>query len=702
MESEQQHHLISKVVRSRFDTAMNIETNLRGRLRNTTLPKSKGLLPLFEALINSIHALEEAQIPPEQGLIRVVIERASTLFDADTDGRSQGRPATRKIVSFHVIDNGVGFNEANFDSFRTLDTDYKATKGGRGIGRLLWLKAFSRVDVVSRFLNDSEELTQRSFSFTPNGVTDDAVEAAADAAQRETAIHLVGFDPRYRAHSRKTSNAIAKAMVEHCLWYFVRPGGAPRIIVEDQGEEILLDDLFEAHMRSSATPDRIEVKGHRFDLLHVQLRASASAVHSIAYCADDRLVMEEKLAGHIPGLRGPLGDSEDGFVYMCYVSSDLLSDQVRPERNAFEIPTDSGGLFEDTEVGWNDIRSGVISRAAEHLVVHLDQVREHARDRIHDFVSTKAPRYRPILGHLAPNALDIDPEISDNELELTLHREFVGLEEQLLTEGNALMELQSGESADDYSARIESYLQKVEDIKKSDLANYVTHRRVVIDLLAAAIERRPDGRYVREDFIHTLIMPMRTDSTEVLLDNCNLWLVDERLAFHDYLASDTPLSRMPVTGSSSTLEPDLVALNVFDNPILVADSPTPPLASLVVIELKRPMRNDAAEGRERDPIEQAIEYLGRIRQGNVQTAQGRPIPASEDIPGFCYVICDLTPSVVKRCKMHDLTRTSDGMGYFAYKKSYEAYIEVISFGRLVNMAQERNRAFFDKLGLPAS
>jgi len=33
-------------------------------------------------------------------------------------------------------------------------------------------------------------------------------------------------------------------------------------------------------------------------------------------------------------------------------------------------------------------------------------------------------------------------------------------------------------------------------------------------------------------------------------------------------------------------------------------------------------------------------------------------------------------------------------------QSYEAYIEVISFDRLLNAARERNRVFFDKLGLP--
>ena len=114
------------------------------------------------------------------------------------------------------------------------------------------------------------------------------------------------------------------------------------------------------------------------------------------------------------------------------------------------------------------------------------------------------------------------------------------------------------------------------------------------------------------------------------------------------------------------------------------------------------MRNDAAEGEEKDPIEQALGYLDRIRQGNVKTVSGRSIPNSEQIPGFCYVLCDITPTVEKRCKMHDGIRTSDGLGYFFYHKQFGAYVEVISFDRLVNSAKERNRAFFDRLGLPTT
>ena len=47
-----------------------------------------------------------------------------------------------------------------------------------------------------------------------------------------------------------------------------------------------------------------------------------------------------------------------------------------------------------------------------------------------------------------------------------------------------------------------------------------------------------------------------------------------------------------------------------------------------------------------------------------------------------------------------LTPTHDHLGYFGYNPHYRAYLEVVSFDRLVNAAKERNKAFFDELGLP--
>ncbi|MFH4268232.1 ATP-binding protein, partial [Acinetobacter baumannii] len=86
------------------------------------------------------------------------------------------------------------------------------------------------------------------------------------------------------------------------------------------------------------------------------------------------------------------------------------------------------------------------------------------------------------------------------------------------------------------------------------LANYVTHRRVIIDLLQKTIGLLDDGKYAREEMIHELIMPMQKDSSEVFLDSCNLWLIDERLAFHNYLASDKTINAMPISDSASGKE----------------------------------------------------------------------------------------------------------------------------------------------------
>ena len=61
-----------------------MDFDLPGRIKNTKLSASGALLPLFEAVINSIHAVDESP-HPENGDIRVHIERdhAQQSFDAE-------------------------------------------------------------------------------------------------------------------------------------------------------------------------------------------------------------------------------------------------------------------------------------------------------------------------------------------------------------------------------------------------------------------------------------------------------------------------------------------------------------------------------------------------------------------------------------------------------------------------------------------
>lgn len=681
---------------------MSMDTNLAGRLRNTSLPYSHGLAPLFEAVVNSIHAMDEAGLSTSEGRIVVEIVRDSQ-SSLELQDKRPGPDAVPNIISFKVSDNGIGFNELNMKSFMTLDSEHKADIGGRGVGRLLWLKAFDSVNVSSTFANEEGEYESRTFLFDrSSGVSNDHVKPAPETESSSTTVQLNNFKSRYREATHKTTRTIAKNILEHCLWYYVRPGGAPTISVLDKEDQIELDALYEEMVYGKIETSNISIKEEQFELTHVQLRTNVSKNHLVAYGANDRLVKEESLRGKIPGLFGHLHDGDGDFTYACYVSSSFLDDRVRSERTEFDIAENSLGLLEETEISLSDIRTGVYAEITDHMKEYLEENKRLGKARVEEFVSTRAPRYRPILKHISDDDLTVDPEMSDKELDTTLHRHLSDIESKMLEDGHDIMHPKKEENFPDYKKRVSDYLKRAGDMKRSDLANYVSHRKVILDLFAIAVQKKDDGKYSREDIIHNLIMPMGEDSNGVMFESNNLWIIDESLTFHDYLASDKQIKAMPITNSEDQKKPDIVAMNVYDNPMLVAEGDRLPMAAIQVVEIKRPMRKDAGEGEDKDPIEQALGYLNRIRKGEMTTAAGRPIPKSESIPGFCYVLTDITPRVEERCKIHDAIRTSDGLGYFFYHKSFNAYVEIISFDRLVNLAKERNRAFFDKLGLPTN
>lgn len=680
---------------------MAVTTNLRGRLRNTPLPKNRALVPLFEAVVNSLHSIEDATGSPNEGFVKVRVIRSDQTVLELSERSKPGPDPNAEITGFEILDNGIGFTDDNFESFKTLDSGYKSQRGCRGIGRLFWLIAFQGVTVTSNYEAHSGNLMCRRFDFTPDdGVVREAISTVPDNVPRTTTVLLHGFRSPYRETAPKKLQSIARELLEHCLWYFIREGGTPQITLCDDDEQICLDDIYESYMAAEAKTEAIEVKGTPFELIHVRLSTSVSRHHSITYCAANRPVKEDNLAGKITGLSGQLQVNDTPFRYSCFVTSTFLDDHVRPERADFSILDEGSGLFQESEISFSDLRTAILARIEVFLADQLEHNRKRAQQRVEDFAANVNPRYRPILKHIPTPGLDVDPDISDRDLDLALHKVLYDAERHLLDLGHSLMVPRDDEGPDVYKARLQNYLSALEDVKKSDLASYVSHRKVVIDLLEVAIRRNREHKYEREDVVHDLIMPMRKDSNEVPPDRLNLWLIDERLAFHNYLASDVSISSMPISDCDDRKRPDVCALRVWDQPVLLSESAEMPMASITVVEIKRPMRNDAGPGEDDDPIEQALGYLKRIRDGGVTTADGRPIPRSQNIPGFCYVVCDITSTVRGRCELHDATATADGMGYFFFHKTYNSYVEVFSFERLIRGAKERNRAFFATLGLP--
>ncbi|WP_271394488.1 ATP-binding protein [Neomicrococcus lactis] len=679
---------------------MVLTTSLAGRVRNTSLPKSHALLPLLEAIVNAIQAIDARRgDSATPGRINVRVHRdAQAEFDLGQPG--PGRAPMKPIVGFTVEDDGVGFTRQNMSSFETLDSDFKSHLGCRGVGRLLWLKAFDKVTVRSAYEDEGGKLRGRQFRFS----VEREVEHDGDAdgfVRPGTVVILDGFKKAYQQNAPKSVDPIAREVFEHCIWYFLRPGGAPLVTIADDNESVSLADLMGEFVESAMTSSKIEVKGQKFDMLNLRLKTTArNSVPRLHWCAASRVVIEENLSGKVPGLHGKLADkAASEFVYACYLTSDFLDERVRADRTAFDISDRIAGQPLIDDLSLDDIREVVLEEVRTILKAPLESAREQGKKRVHEFVTKRAPRYRPLLAKIEERGITVDPSIKDQDLELQLHRQLQKIESEAFIQGQEIFAEADAEPAEDYAERLAAYLATVSEINQSDLAAYVSRRRTVLVLLGRLIRADKDGKYSREDAIHSLIVPMRTESSEHAADGSNLWIIDERLAFHDYLASDKTLKSMPITGSESTKEPDIVATRLMDSPVLAAEGQKLPLPSIVVVEIKRPMRKDATE--DKNPIQQCLDYVKRIRAGGVVTATGRPIPPTHEPPAFCYIIADLTEKMIERCEISNLRPTHDGLGYFGFNDSAKAYIEVMSFDGLVNAATERNRAFFDKLGLPS-
>ena len=179
--------------------------DVRGRVRNVQLPVSKPLLPVFEAIMNSIQAIDDSNEKNGYIDVEVIRDGGTTLLDDKS---------MADITGFVIRDNGIGFDSKNYEAFLTSDTTYKVNRGGKGIGRFLWLTAFDSVEVESVF-SENKQTSKRCFKFC---LSDQGIENHSCSNEsnldRETIVSLIGYKDKYAQHCRKRIETIATLIVE--------------------------------------------------------------------------------------------------------------------------------------------------------------------------------------------------------------------------------------------------------------------------------------------------------------------------------------------------------------------------------------------------------------------------------------------------------------------------------------------------------
>lgn len=254
--------------------------DLAGRVRNFDLPKNQPLIPLYEAIVNSIYAIQERQQKEEfDGKIEVEIIRDPQQV-AEIEGIDK---SINEITGFRIIDNGVGLDDNNMKSFLQSDSTYRADKGGKGVGRFSWLKAFSKTHIESVYKDENDGVwVKREFEFSLDKLDiDDRLVEEKGAFENRTCVSLIDYLPTYRKHVNKNAETIAMKIMQHCMIYLMSPK-CPQICVIDEERysiNIHMDMNSLAHTKWNCKYHIVFAPKYRRKIIYGQLKRDLGNFH---------------------------------------------------------------------------------------------------------------------------------------------------------------------------------------------------------------------------------------------------------------------------------------------------------------------------------------------------------------------------------------------------------------------------------------
>jgi hypothetical protein len=655
----------------------SLTSDIIGRVKRLPLrpSASSALMPLFEAVSNGLHAVQDRfkESTAKSGTIEIQAHRYTT-------GSLSGH-----ISGFTIADNGIGLTRDNFDSFLMPDSQYKLTRGGKGVGRLGWLKVFQNIRVDSHYLDEEGTTHRRDFKFilaaNEQILLNDESQPLPDKIG--TRIYLSDFDGAYGPKCPSRWQTIAERLIGHFLPVFAA-GSAPLMVYHDGDEYLDLRDYFKDQIvdqqeREVAT---ILSEGETVTLTirHLKakkaIRAERTKWHWLFLTANERAVEEASLDDTL-GLKALDGE----FVYFGCASGDFLNENVNQERTGFTFDAEDNTIIRRT-----------LARAAREFLIDHIRAALQEKMRIANVVISENPQFIYIQGELAEFVEHLPPNATSREeilIEMSRHRfrrqrEFKGVEQEIQKSATYTTAI---------AEKVEDYKQFVQEEQKGALAEYVLKRKSVLDLLDKFVgfEDAERDRHHLEQAVHALICPMRTDSASLEISDHNLWIADDRLAFFSFFASDKQF-RAYTTGDS-TERPDIAFF--YDTCLAWRESDNP--NTVVLVEFKRPGREDYPA--DDNPLDQVLGYVEKFKTTSLKDSHGRVLGANLKNAAFhCYIVADLTDGLRRRLRGHG-DPTPDGDGLFGYTSNPRIYFEVIPYAKLIRDAKARNAVFFQKLGL---
>lgn len=664
---------------------VNIRRAVENIKTNTTI-----YTPIVEVIVNSIQAIGANNA---NGKIYIRVERSG---QTDLDS---GKP---EICNISVEDNGIGFDDANRQSFDTLYSDLKIKDGAKGFGRFTCLKYFEHVDVESIYQDEAGNFKERQFSM---GSENEIIvkERIKNSNKNETKTIVSLKKIKVGKSLDKKLTTIARILVEKLLPYFITENyqcpevylseidGTGTILLNDYIKNAKSSDIKEIPLKNSKFKLSGSDGDKEFTIRVFKVYFSKNQKSKISLVAHNREVTGTNIQKYIPEFSDEFYEKNDeskneqgkNYIIKSYVFGEYLDEHVSLERGGFE--------FHETADILHGISQVQIERAAttitqEAVGTEIKARQEKKKERVKEYVDDSAPWHKAMLNDVDLTKLPYNP--TSEEIEAELQKEKFKREMQIRIEVAELLKDQDVVYLSDATAEL---VNKISETSKNDLIHYVAMRRNILEIFRKNLQLNEAGKFQSEGSVHDIVFQRKADSDSINFADHNLWLIDERLNFTSYVMSDIPLN-----GGKSE-RPDLLAYGKR----VVFRGDNEPSNPITIFEFKKPGRDDFVDpSSQEDPIAQIVRYVVNIQDGKFKMPDGRKILVAENTAFYGYVICDISRKVEDWLeKQKNFKPMPDRLGWFHWQSNINLYIEVLSWDKVLRDSEMRNKIFFKKLGI---
>ena len=385
--------------------------------------------------------------------------------------------------------------------------------------------------------------------------------------------------------------------------------------------------------------------------------------------------------------------------YLAVICSDFLDKKVLLDRTGLSLKSikdhynEEDEYYSESEKNFTPITDEMIFSEVKKISIEYLEKNKYTIKWDKD-KEEKINKFKEEHIYLNPLLKDVNISWSDKDDDIyrKVNQKKIEKEEQVKKSINKLIRTLEQNDTEDFisSKEFTKAIKEATNLNSIELSVYVYYRKYALQLLESILSYKDKNKqeYFKEDKIHNFLYPQRKNSENTDYESHNLWVIDDRWAFYEYITSETELCKIN-KDSQSKQRPDIVIFSSLEQHI----------SSILLIELKRP--NESHKGN--NPHKQLKSYIYDINSSkSIITSTGRTLKLADKVKYYGYIICNTNDKFILKEVINEYSYKRDYDGSFYLHniddgQTPETTIQILDFELLLENAKNRNKAFIDKL-----